>query len=627
MSKNIYQKLFIAHLLAFLLSSVVPVFAEEESLETIGILASSGKMEDSGYRFTRPASLIAENISVITATDIKNLNARTLDEVLQTVPGIQLYQVRTPGSTVLFTINGSLSNNILILLDGVPQNLLGVANTGELGMIPVQRIERIEIIKGAASVAWGSALGGVVNVITRDPDTNSKVSGIASASYGGGTTSDLRGGASGTIDRLGYYLDGGGFHSNGLLFDNRVTLNHFFGKLTYTLPGNGRLTWVADFREGDRTEGFLDRVPGEGDILVTSASRYSSSYLRLEYPLLDRLNLELFTSVGHKDISLNYDNILPVPFKVFEGRDLINSSQASAKLAWGDLKNNIVTGFEFLHDNINISEPITGFPFYNFTRDVDRYGAYLNGSYSYGSLTLLPGARLDVISGYKKVASYNFGATWKFTDGTILRGYAANGYSLPFPNYINSIQNIETVQAGIESSDVPFLWLKATFFYNYIRNIETWIVPPDYPSSPVTLAESRQFAKGFELEGRTVPWQGLSLGAGFSYNDVRDIDTKARITLVPKSTTKLSLKYSRETSGFQALLFGSFVDWPSNAGNCVRDGQMVWDMHMSQKIPHYGEFAPELFFSGHNLFNNAQYIDNYRPNTTRWFEGGVRVKF
>jgi len=610
LSRGIYQKLFIAHLLAFLLSSVVPVFAEEESLETIGILASSGKMEDSGYRFTRPASQIAENISVITATDIKNLNARTLDEVLQTVPGIQLYQVRTPGSTVFFTLSGSLSNNVLILLDGIPQNLLGAMNSGELGMMPVQRIERIEIVKGAASVAWGSSLGGVINIITRDPDTSGKAAGIASTSYGRGTTSELRGGVSGTIDRLGYYLDGGGFHSNGLLFDNRANLNHFFGKLTYLLPGNGRLTWAADFREGDRTEGFLDRVAGEGDILVTSASRYASSYLKLEYPLLDRLNLELFTSGGEKHTRLHYNNLLPVTFEVFDAHNKTSSDQASAKLIWGDVKNNIVSGFEFLHDNIRISEPVMSLPFTNFTRNLDRYGVYLNGSYTFGSLTLLPGARFDNISGYKQVASYNMGATWNFTEGTIFRSYAARGYGIPVPNYINSIQNVDTIQAGIESSDVPFLWLKATFFYNYIRNIETFIVPEDWPSSPVTAVQSKQFAKGIELEGRTVPWHGLSLGAGFNYSEVRDKDTSARIASIPIITTKLSLKYSGKHSGFQALLFGSFVDWPSNAGNSVHDGQAVWNIHLSQKIPHYGVLAPELFFSGHNLFNNAQYIDS-----------------
>ena len=626
MRRNAFQKLLFT-LLLLLLGGVEPVFADEEPLESIGILTPSGKTEDSGYRFTRPASQIAENVTVITANDIKLLNARTVDEVLQTVPGIQLYQVRTPGSTVFYAINGSLSNNVLLLLDGVPQNLLGVSNNGELGMIPVQRIERIEIIKGAASVAWGAALGGVVNVITREPDIADKATGIASASYGRGTTSDLRGGVSGTIDRLGYYMDGGVFHSNGLLFDNRVTLNHFFGKLTYTLPGKGRLTFATDFREGDRVEGFLDRALNQGDTLVTSASRYASSYLKLEYPLLERLDLELLTSAGQKDVGLNYDNILPAPFKVFDGRDHSNSNQASARLTWGDHENNIVTGFEFLHDDIRISEPVTGFPFYNFSRDMDRYGAYLNGSYTYGHLTLLPGIRFDEIAAYKRVVSYNMGATWNFTRGTLLRGYAAKGYSLPFPNYVNGIQNIDTVQAGIESSEVPSIWLKVTIFYNYIWNIETWVVPPDYPSSPLTLAESKQFAKGFEFEGRTVPWHGLALGVAFSYSDVRDKDTGSRITLLPISTTKLSLKYSSETSGFQGILFGNFVDWPSNAGNSVHDGQIVWDIHLSQKLSHYGNLAPELFFSGHNLLNNVQNIDNYRPNAPRWLECGLRVRF
>jgi vitamin B12 transporter len=625
--RNVFQKLLFV-LLAFLLSGIAPVFADDDSLDSLGFIDKSEQPPGSSSRSPRPPSLIAENITVVTADDIARLNAHTLDEVLQTVSGIQLFQVRTPGSTALFTVNGSLSNNVLVLIDGVPQNLLGAdLNSAELGMIPVQRIERIEIIKGAASVARGPALGGAVNIVTRDPETGAKLSGIASASYGESTTSDLRGGVSGTIDRLGYYLDGGKLHSNGLLPNNQVTLDHVFGKLTYDLPGKGRLSFGVDFRDGDRGVGHTG-LDSSITPFITSGSRYLSSYLRLEYPLREQLNLELLTSAGQKDIWQKWEMTKPSHSLVFDGKNRTDSQQASAKLTWDSSSASLVTGFEYLHDNVRVSEPNTGFPFVNFTRDLNRYGLYLNGSYYLGPVTLIPGIRFDQIGDNEKVASCHLGATWQLTGKTLLRLYAARGYSLPTPSFIkDSLQNIWTVQTGIESNEIPFLWMKGTLFFSNTWNIQNYVVPPDYPSSPVTTAKSEEIRQGFEIEGRTVPCYDLSLAAGFTYSDVRDKNTDARIKLVPLSTTKLSVQYANHEFGLRALLVGSHVNWPSEAGNSVHDRQMVWDLHLSQKLPAKGGMTPELFFSGRNLFNNAQYIDDFRSNAPRWFEGGVRVRF
>ena len=51
-------------------------------------------------------------------------------------------------------------------------------------------VRRIEIIKGAAFSAWGSALGGVINIITKEPGTTSRPTGTVSAPYGGHASQD-----------------------------------------------------------------------------------------------------------------------------------------------------------------------------------------------------------------------------------------------------------------------------------------------------------------------------------------------------------------------------------------------------------------------------------------------------
>ena len=142
----------------------------------------------------------------------------------------------------------------------------------------------------------------------------------------------------------------------------------------------------------------------------------------------------------------------------------------------------------------------------------------------------------------------------------------------------------------------------------------------------MTTVSSEEIGKGFEIEGRTSPWHDLFLVAGFNYNDVRENKT-GTIKLMPLNVTKLSLNYVNVKFGFSGILVGSQVNWPTGAGNSVHDKQIVWDLHLSQKLAKYGSVTPEIFFSGRNLFNNAQYIDNYRTNTPSWFEGGMRMSF
>lgn len=620
--------MLLALLLACVHSSAIAATVEE--FPDLGLYVDEepvGVGNETSYpRSPRPTSKIAENVTVVTAADIARLNAHTLDEVLQTVSGIQLFQVQTPGNTSFFTLNGSVSRQIMVLIDGVPQNLLGADESAELGMIPVQRIERVEIIKGAASVVWGSALGGVINVITRDPEPDAGLAGGASLSYGERGTSDHGGWVSGTTKGLGYYLDGGSYHSDGLLPANRVDIDHVIGKITYNLPGKGQLAFGADLRDGQRSLGYGDRAIGLGDTLIKASSRYESAYLRFEYPLDDRLNLEIFTSAGHKHIRQQWE-YLPASFLLFDAQNQTDSEQVSARLTWGDRKTNLTTGVEYLHDDIRVIEPKNGYPFMNFSRNLERYGAYLDGSLSFGSLTLIPGIRFDHIGINEEVTSYHLGATWVLTEQTLLRAYAARGYGLPLPGSKDSLQNIRTVQTGIESTAIPYLWLKGTLFYSNTWNIQSFIVPPDYPVSTYSIFTTEEIRRGFEVEGRTVTWHDLSLAAGFSYSDVRDKDSDARVKYVPLSSTKLSVQYSNIDSGLKATLIGTHVNWPTATGNSVHDKQMLWDLHLSQKLPAYGVVIPELFFSGRNLFDSAQYIDDFRKNTPRWLEGGVRFRF
>ncbi len=110
--------------------------------------------------------------SIITAQDIEAVGARTLEEVLQTVPGIQVsYNFF---NIAVYTIRGisTMMDNpeVLILINGIRLNNVMTGGKGADGWssIPISTIARIEIIRGPGSALYGAdAFAGVINIITK----------------------------------------------------------------------------------------------------------------------------------------------------------------------------------------------------------------------------------------------------------------------------------------------------------------------------------------------------------------------------------------------------------------------------------------------------------------------------
>ena len=107
------------------------------------------------------------SVAVLEQPDIARRAVTTVDEAVDKAPGVQFLngQVNIRGSTGY--VQG-LGSRVLLLVDGVP------ANQGDRGginwdLVPLDRVERVEVVKGAGSSLYGSAaLGGVVNLITRE---------------------------------------------------------------------------------------------------------------------------------------------------------------------------------------------------------------------------------------------------------------------------------------------------------------------------------------------------------------------------------------------------------------------------------------------------------------------------
>jgi outer membrane receptor protein involved in Fe transport len=205
--KSRNHSLWVLLVISFGLDAKAATSADEESLtrafgdETFISIAT-------GYR--QPASLAPAVASVITDKNIKEMGAKDIDEVLETVPGLHV-SIAPRGYLSLYTIRGIYSENnpqVLFLINGIPITNLFVGNRGELwGGMPVNDISRIEVMRGPGSALYGAdAFAGTINIITK---TAQEIQG---------TEAGARAGSFNTHE--GWFLYGGNWHG----FDSALSL-------------------------------------------------------------------------------------------------------------------------------------------------------------------------------------------------------------------------------------------------------------------------------------------------------------------------------------------------------------------------------------------------------------------
>lgn len=149
---------------------------------------------------------IPSNVSVITREQIEATNAQTVADVLKQSLGIYVSDFSTQKSAQV-DIRGfgdTAKSNVLVLVDGRRTNSIDLSGP-DFVQIPLEAVERIEVIRGGGSVLYGdNAVGGVVNIITKKGA--GKLSGRLGANYGSyaAQSTDLE--LSGSKKKFSYYL-------------------------------------------------------------------------------------------------------------------------------------------------------------------------------------------------------------------------------------------------------------------------------------------------------------------------------------------------------------------------------------------------------------------------------------
>ncbi len=184
MSNNYFLKSFFILLFIHISNINAQSFDEDELSFAFGdedfISIATGR--------SQPIARAPAVASVITSKNIKAIGATDLDQILETIPGLHV-SITNIAYSPIYTIRGIHSQfnpQVLVLINGIPINNLYVGDRGQVwGGMPVNNIERIEVIRGPGSAIYGAdAFAGVINVVTKtSKDINGTELGARAGSF------------------------------------------------------------------------------------------------------------------------------------------------------------------------------------------------------------------------------------------------------------------------------------------------------------------------------------------------------------------------------------------------------------------------------------------------------------
>ena len=266
----------------------------------------------------RPRSFVdaPTSVTILNAADLEQDNSITLDESLDYVPGIHMVgsQINIRGSS---GFSRGVGSRVLMLMDGFPSLS---ADNGDIkwDAIPIDQIERVEIIKGAGSALYGTgALGGIINVITRTPAKNPitrlrMMAGFFSRPNfseweWSGPRRSLQGfdlSHSRTEGKLGVILALGQKWSNGYRENSWYKRYNGFGKFTYEFDPTSKLAGSANWAWDDH--GVFIQWKDRNEPLEVPVQRRADQTLSRKLNLNLAYNRMISTKIAYRVKSFVY---------------------------------------------------------------------------------------------------------------------------------------------------------------------------------------------------------------------------------------------------------------------------------------------------------------------------------
>jgi iron complex outermembrane receptor protein len=203
-----------------------------------------------GTRTAEEIQKIPASISVITAADIQRSSAKTAVDLLRREEGVVVRDLLGNGKAAQVDLRGfgeTASSNTLVLVDGRRTNEIDLGGV-DWAQIPVEQIERIEVLRGPGSVLYGdNATAGVINIITKSPSKKfNAAGGVTLGSYDRYRVDAQAGGgyAKTAVSFYGSHEDSDGYRDN-----NDYRADDFGSKVVWDATEHLRVNLSGSYHE------------------------------------------------------------------------------------------------------------------------------------------------------------------------------------------------------------------------------------------------------------------------------------------------------------------------------------------------------------------------------------------
>ena len=317
-------------------------------------LAQTDTVVISGSRFASDPSLLPIGATTITAADIRRAGVSDVNQAIRKIGGVYGRQSLTGSPDFGLDLRGFGTNsdqNMVIVLDGVRLNE-NELSSATLSTIPIDMVERIDIMRGGASVLYGEgATGGVIQIVTKRPQAGAR-SGNVFTELGQFSSGEARASLAQGFDGVAFDVSAGHQRTDNYRDNNDFKQSRFNGGLQFT-GGFGRLSLRADIARQDQrfagslTEAQFNANPRQtltpNDFGKMDSDRYTAAW---EHKIG---NFDLAAELSHrkKEAEAAYFSQWGTSKSAYDTKQTQFSPRVRHLGTFDGLLNELVAGFDF----------------------------------------------------------------------------------------------------------------------------------------------------------------------------------------------------------------------------------------------------------------------------------------
>lgn len=597
---------------------------EDEDVNADTIVVTANRTE-------RAISQVGESVTVIAEEEIVERQPSDVLDLLRTVPGFTFNRNGGIGTNAGVSIRGAESDQTVVLIDGVKLNDPSSPGGGfNFGPLLVGNIARVEVVRGSQSVLYGSqAIGGVVNLITREPSEQLGV--FARAEYGERESVDLTGNVSGTFGPVAASVGANYLRTDGISAFSEArggTEKDGFesfganGKIDIALARNISIDLRGFYTD---SEVGIDGFPAP-DYVFSDVDEVS---YRNDFVGYAGINAAFLDGRFRNRLGFAYTNIDRRNFNFDTDSETFDANGENRRYEY----QGIFEAADFAELVFGVEREES-----EFRSGTDEADVWINSAY--GQLNLTPVTGLSLTGGVRYDDHETFGDATTFAASgaytpnggdTVVRASYGEGFKAPSLYQIYSVYgNPDLLPEESESWDVgitqSFLDRRAQIGVTYFNRDSTNLIGYVSTSTPpfgFYDNTERASAEGWEFGLALRPVDGFDVSMNYTTIDAIDETTGNFLARRAADKASLVVDYRMENGiGFGAtvLVVGDSFDNASNTREL--DGYVVTDIRASYGITD----QLEIFGRVENLFDE-QYETVYRYGQSgRAVFGGVRFR-